>query len=255
MIPAERMEEITELLYKKKSVSIKDIAKKIYASPSTIRRDLIDLEKAGVLRRTHGGATLVSTNTSEFSSFIRSQENKDKKQLIAKLAANFLDNDLSIFMDSSSTVHFLCDHMSEFKNIVIITNSIFIPNTLLNHDDIHVFCSGGVLKPHSHSLIGEMSYSFLKNYTPEISFISCKAIDPSGLYEADYQQIKTKEIMLENAKKKILLVDSSKFSKKAFINISSLENIDYIITDKLPNNFNSYSEENKKKFIYPKDEE
>lgn len=253
MIPAERMEEITELLYRKKSVSIKDIAEKIFASPSTIRRDLIDLEKAGVLRRTHGGATLVSTNTSEFSSFVRSQENREKKQITAKLASRFLDNDLSIFMDSSSTVHFLCDHMSDFKNIVIITNSIFIPNTLLNHDEVHVFCSGGVLKPHSHSLIGDMSHSFLMNYSPEIAFLSCKAIDSNGIYEADYQQIKTKEIMIKNAKKKILLVDSTKFNKKAFINVSSLDSIDYIITDKMPSNLNNYSEENKKKFIYPED--
>ena len=250
MIPAERMKEITELLYEKKNVSIKKKKKKIYASPSTIRRDLIYLEKAGVLRRTRGGATLVSLNTSEFSSYVRSQENIEKKQKIVKIAFKFVQDDLSMYMDSSSTVHLLCDYLFRFKNLIIITNSILIPNRLINHDDIHVFCSGGVLKPHSHSLIGDMSHEFLSYYTPDLCFLSCKAINEEGIFEADFQQTNAKKTMIKNNNKVILLVDSTKFHKNAFIKISSLEHIDYIVTDKKPSEFEKYPDEYKAKFIW-----
>lgn len=154
MIPSERIEQIKELLYQQKSVSIQELCDKLFCSPSTIRRDLIDLEDAGILRRTHGGAVLVSKNTTEFSSYIRSLENTKEKHYISKIATNYIKDDMSIFMDSSSTVHALCNHLYKFKNLIIITNSILIPYTLINHDDLTVFCTGGVQKRHSYSLIG-----------------------------------------------------------------------------------------------------
>lgn len=252
MIPSERITQITDILYQRKSVSVQELCKILYCSPSTIRRDLIDLEDAGVLRRTRGGATLVSKNTSEFSSYIRSLENPTAKQTIAAIASDYIQDDMSIFMDSSSTVHFICDYLYKFKNLIIITNSILIPNKLINHDDVKVFCTGGVLKRHSYSLIGDMSYDFVKNYKPDICFFSCKAVDPSGVYEADYQQTNVKKTMLANASKSILLADTSKYKDSAFISISDLSNVDVIITEKKPTSFLDFHPPHRRKFVWPK---
>lgn len=251
MIPSERIKQITDILYQQKTVSVQELCKILYCSPSTIRRDLIDLEEAGVLRRTRGGATLISKNTTEFSSYIRSLENSKEKQMVASMAVDYIHDDMSIFMDSSSTVHFICDFLYKFKNLIIITNSILVPNKLMNHDDLRVFCTGGVLKRHTYSLVGDMSYAFVKNYKPDICFLSCKAIDSSGIYEADYQQTNVKKNMLANAGKVVLLVDSSKFEDSAFIAIDDFSNIDIILTEKKPDTFTKFSQEQRDKFIWP----
>lgn len=250
MIPSERIRQIKEILHRSKTVSIQELCDTLYCSASTIRRDLIDLEEAGVLRRTRGGATLVSANTSEFSDYVRRQENRDKKQTIAQIASDFIEDDMSIFMDSSSTVHYLCNTLYKYKNLIVITNSVLIPCTLADYENIRVFCTGGVLKQHSYSLIGNMSYEFIKNYKPDLCFLSCKALDPYGVYEADYQQTHVKKTMLANANRSILLADSSKFSGSAFISISDLEDIDKIITEREPDNFSEFFPSQQSKFVW-----
>ena len=255
MIPSERIKQITDILYQQKTVSVKELCSILYCSPSTIRRDLIDLEEAGVLRRTRGGATLISKNITEFSSYIRSLENSKEKQKIASMTTDMIHDDMSIFLDSSSTVHFICDYLYKYKNLIIITNSILVPYKLMNHDDLRVFCTGGVLKRHTHSLVGDMSYAFVKNYKPDICFFSCKAIYPTGIFEADYQQTNVKKNMLANAGKSVLLVDHSKFEDSAFIAIDDFSNVDTIITDKKPNNFKDFSMEQREKFLWPEKNE
>ena len=111
--------------------------------------------------------------------------------------------------------------------------------------------SGGFLKPNSHYFIGSASTNFISQFSTDIYFMSCKSIDFNNIYDADYEQIQLKKLMIQNSKKTVLLVDSSKFDENSFIKLSTLGEIDHIITDKKPKFFEEFDVSTKEKFIFP----
>lgn len=253
MITEERMTKILEILKEKEFVSIQEISEKLYISISTVRRDLINLEKSGAINRVRGGASLVKEKNQIQPSNIRSKINTVEKRIIANLALKFIKEDMSIFMDASSTVQFLCPKLENFKRLILITNSATIPYMLNDNRNINIYCSGGFLKPNSHYFIGSASTNFISEFSTDIYFMSCKSIDFNNIYDADYEQIQLKKLMIKNSKKTVLLVDSSKFDENSFIKLSNLSDITYIITDKKPKNFEKYDKTIQEKFIWPDD--
>lgn len=235
MIPEERYKRIREILIKEKTISLKELSNKVYASESTIRRDIDYLENSAFLRKIRGGVTLVSNKSIEDSSFVRKLENVEQKQFIAKLTSEkYLKNDISIFIDSSSTCNLLNSYLHEYNQIVVITNSISIATSLNDYDNIKVLLAGGRLKPNSYSVLGLEAYEFISNYYADYFFMSCKFIDNDGIYEADEDQAVMKKLMIQNSSKTILLADSSKFNKNSYISTINPRKIDSIVTDKKP---------------------
>ncbi|MCI5839528.1 MAG: DeoR/GlpR family DNA-binding transcription regulator [Peptoniphilaceae bacterium] len=235
MIPEERYDMIRNILRKEKTISVKDLSKKTYSSEATIRRDLNYLQNSGFLRKIRGGASLVQNKSVEYSSFVRKHENMDKKNYIAKIAAKkFLQNDISIFLDSSSTINSLAPFICNYSQIVVITNAISVATELNDNDNIRVLLSGGRLKQRSDSILGSQAEEFLREYHVDISFISCKFLDFEYVYEADEEQAMIKKIMLKNSNKRILLADSSKFENNSFISTCRVIDFDCIVTDKKP---------------------
>lgn len=251
MIPEERLQKITALLKQRKAVSNKEIMDTVFASLSTVRRDLIDLEKAGVVRRIKGGAMLASSTTAEMSGFVRFQQQKTEKQNIAALAAAYLKDGQAVFLDSSSTTYYLCNWLSEHRNMVVITNSIMVPFTLMNADSVRIFCAGGRLKYNSHSLIGSETIAFLSQYRTELCFFSCMGLGPDGVFEADEQQAAIKSTMIQNARRAILMVDHTKFESDAFVRVMDFEELEAILTDRKPDNWEDFDEAVQQKIHWP----
>ncbi len=235
MIPQERYEKIKSILTEEKTISIKDLSKKIYTSESTLRRDINYLESAGFLKKIRGGVTLSSNTNSEYSSFIRQNRNVDEKQYIASLCDKyFLKDDLSIYLDDSSTTNYLTRYFKNYKQLVVLTNSIEIAKNLYDNSNVKCLLSGGTLKFNSYSLVGLQVYDFLKSFYADYVFISCKCLDSLNVYEADNDLAEIKKIMLQNSSVKVLLADSSKFYKKSFVSNYKPTQFDYIVTDKKP---------------------
>lgn len=251
MIPDERMSKIIEILKEREFISIQELADELYISISTVRRDLMNLENAGIVNRLRGGASLVKEKNKIQPSNIRSKINIDEKRIIADLAVDFIKEDMSIFMDASSTVQCMCQKLDRFNRLIIITNSALIPYTLKDNKNINIYCSGGFLNPNSLYFIGSASSRFISEFSTDVYFLSCKSIDFDNIYDADYEQIQLKKIMIKNSKKTILLVDSSKFDESSFIKLSSLGDIDHIITDKKPINYDEFDKAIREKFIWP----
>lgn len=233
MIPEERIEQIRNILYEKKNISVNELCNLLYCSPSTIRRDLLELEKTGLLRRTHGGATLVTNTTTEFSSALRALDNTEAKKYICDLASKFIKDDMSIFIDSSSTLYFITEHIAKHHNIKVITNGLKVATELRYSNNIDVFLTGGILKSNSLSIIGDYASSFIRDFNADLALLSCKCLNEKGFYEADYQQAQIKKNMIYNSKTKLMLCDSSKFGYSSYINLAKLEDFDYIITNEI----------------------
>lgn len=230
----ERQQIILAILKKKKIIRVKELQEQVFCSPSTLRRDLIELEKAGVLVRSHGRIQYLPEKNTELSSFYRESENKEEKEIISKLATILLADGMSFFIDSSSTVEQIIPYLNTYKNIVVITNNYKLGTFISESDNITGFLIGGKIKQHSSSIIGSITGAFIEQFKTDFTIFSCRGIDQNGMYEADQEQSIIKQQMLNNSKNNILLIDHTKFNKSHVYRLSDFDNIDYIITDEEP---------------------
>lgn len=231
MIPSERIEHILNFLNTKNFASTTELAKKMYVSEPTIRRDLIELEKQRLVIRTHGGATLAKETSFENSYLMRENKNIDKKNNLTELAATFINDGYTIFLDSSSTVNTIIPYISCFKDITVITNGLKNAMDLSEYPRINTIIIGGTIFQNSTSVIGGKALNFVSDYNVDICLVSCRGADKYGIYEANEPQALIKQKMLANSKKRILLIDSSKVNNKYFHFLANYSMFDYIITD------------------------
>ena len=110
--------------YASTSVPVEELAKQFAVSPSSIRRKLTELEKDGLVVRTHGGVKSINDDESGMSFFTRKHTNALEKRLIAIKALKIVHDGDMIFLDSSSTSYFLAEYLSEFPNVTVVTNGV-----------------------------------------------------------------------------------------------------------------------------------
>ncbi len=228
----ERKREIVENLNQHNGIaSMNYLCKRLYASRSTIRRDLISLEEDGIIKRAHGYVSLIVKSAKESPINMRQIENLDKKQSIARKTDSLIKDGMVLFLDSSSTVCQLAPILKTKQNITVITNGINIANELSYAQNLTCFLCPGVLKHQSLSIVGEFTSAFIKNFHAELAILSCKAIQEKGVFEGDDSQGLVKKSMMENANKTVLLCDHTKENAVGFFKTADFENISVLVSD------------------------
>lgn len=235
VVPIDRRERIIEYLNKKKFVLTSELYKELFVSPATIRRDLVELEKQGLIIRSRGGARLVPRSNVENVHSIREDENREQKSMIAEMAATFIEDGFSIFLDSSTTTNAIVPFLKEFVNLTIITNGVKTALDLSYFDNCKVVVVGGVISSNSTSIVGTTANEMIQNYNVDLALFSCRGYNHSGIYEANEEQARVKQKMIQNSEKRLLLCDSTKFNHKYFYNLTDFANVQYLITEKKPN--------------------
>lgn len=233
MLKNEREREILNILKSKDGfITVKELCSILYASESSIRRDLTSLENKGYIKRTYGGAELI-TNYSHVVSFNqRAFHRVDAKKIIAKKAARLVKDGSIIFLDQSSTSFYLAGELISKHSITVITNNIEILY-LLSGSDIKVISSGGYLSNENRCcLIGPDAQSVFENVYADMVFFSTKSLSEDGIIsDCTREEVALRNIMLKNATKKVFLCDSEKFGTKSAYKQCSLTDLDYMISD------------------------
>ena len=228
----ERKRESVENLNQHNGIaSMNYLCKRLYASRSTIRRDLISLEEDGIIKRAHGYVSLIVKSAKESPINMRQIENLDKKQSVARKTDSLIKDGMVLFLDSSSTVCQLAPILKTKQNITVITNGINIANELSHAQNLTCFLCPGVLKHQSLSIVGEFTSAFIKNFHAELAILSCKAIQEKGVFEGDDSQGLVKKSMMENADKTILLCDTTKENAVGFFKTSDFDKLSCLISD------------------------
>lgn len=225
---------ITDILSRKKSVTVGYLAQKLFVSEATVRRDLAMLEKSGVLERTHGGAFLPEGGGSENPAVVREKQNVQGKRTIAELAKDFLAHDMTVFIDSSSSAGAVIPFICQCGGISVVTNGIRNCIHLIEGGDTKVYLCGGLVSRYSDAALGIDATRFASRYRADLCIISCGGVTARGMTEASPEQSEIKRQMLKNSKVRLLLCDGSKFEKTFMSELCSFEDIDYILTDITP---------------------
>lgn len=236
MLMSERHNQVLQLVKEKTYASVEELSKLVYASPATIRRDLHELEKLGLIQRVRGGASIIGTDTGEVSSIIRKQTNVVEKRRIAAMVSPFLQDGSSYFLDSSTSAGAIIPHLIKLKDATVFTNSLENALLLTTGDcDVIVYLAPGVVQPKAASTVGSDTADFMRCFNCETLFFSCHGFSlEHGPSEGTIEQQRIKKIMVQQSKNRILLVDHTKFGISLVAPVCGLKDINVIVTDEMP---------------------
>jgi len=213
-------------------VTVEQLSEKLFVSGATIRRDLSVLEKSKLIQRTRGGAILLESISTEAPMVLRENRNEMQKQIIATIAREYVQEGMTVFMDSSSTVFTLARNLSNINNLTVITNNLKILWLLSERKGITLLCAGGWLKERSMSFFGQSTVQFVNRLNADAAFISAMGFSfENGATDASEEDYYVKRAYLSNSKKKYLLVDTSKQGKEFMYRTSPLSAYTRVITE------------------------
>lgn len=230
--PEVRKKIILNLLKDEDAVSVQEIVNECNASEVTIRRDLTELERKGLLIRTHGGAIKNTAVEQLFTFNNRMNQNMENKQHICKVASKFINDHDIIFIDCGSTLSFLSKYISKKESLTVITNSLPIVSELMNFDNIKLIVIGGEVLNERKATYGRSAEMSIAHYHANKAFIGADGISLSkGLSSYDEKESLITLEMAQNADEVFLLCDSTKIEKNSFVTFAPVSILDYIITD------------------------
>lgn len=235
MLAVERRNIILSKIQESKKVIVAELSKEFDVSEETIRRDLEKLSDEGHVTKTYGGAVLNEKSGIDLPFNVRQQANPSGKAIIAELISKEIEDGEHIFLDSSTTAVFIAKNIKQKKRMTVITNSI---ENLLELSDVEnwdIISTGGLLKAGSMSLLGKRALDAVSAYNADKLIMSCKGFDiEKGITDGNDETASMKQNMINASEKVYLAVDSTKFGKVAFSQICTLSDIDYVVTDKKP---------------------
>ena len=231
MLQFDRLNAFLDYIRKTKSASYKKLSESLHYSESTIRRDAVELEKQGYITSVYGGVIYNEENINTIPLPTRVNRNIEAKQNVAKQAAGYVENGMSILLYSSSTVLQMIPFLKPFKKLKILTNSLSVIEKLADID-ASVYLTGGRLRIDDRILIGPFSEDTLKKYHPDAVFYSPSAISYSGDVTTHHDDnLGFIHLMFDRSDRIYLLCDSSKIGHSEPFSICNIENVDNVFCE------------------------
>ncbi len=232
MFAEERKQKIVNLVNKNIKTSVAELCDYFSVSPATIRNDLRELEFAGLLKRTHGGAIKNKKTNYEPTSVQKEVENIELKQCIAEKAIGFVQEGDTIVLDTGTTMLEFAKRLAYIKNLTIVTYDIKIAYYLEENSDANVILAGGVLRRNFHCTIGSETIGFFNNMNVDKAFLSANGVSvDKGVTTPNMEIAQIKRKIMSFANEVVLLTDSSKIGKISFVKFADLSEFDVIFSD------------------------
>jgi len=230
MTSEERKHRIEEYLQRVEFASLEELSQHVDASISTVRRDLTTLEAAGNLRRTHGGARIVTPKTDEFAFTARDSKQLSEKEMIGKACADLIGINQSVILDAGTTVYHVARYLEE-KAPQIVTNSLPVANLFASANKVEVVLAGGVIYPRLGVMVGPMTVEAFSKMRADVAIMSAGGITLEGITNSHALLIDIQREMLHAAQKVIFCLDHSKFGRQSVSQLCGLDLIDVVVTD------------------------
>lgn len=232
MSKEERYAQILEILRTRNNVTVNYLAKKLYVSPSTIRRDYQVLQSRGLLRHSYGKATLNYGEALGLPIELRQRDMPAAKLKIGRAAAELVQDGDIIYIDASSTALCMVEHLERFSCLTVITNGLSALKQLALYNNITVYTLGGMLMSKSRAFTGQLAIDTLSHLHIDKCFFSTTGLSTDGrlldVAEPEHIVIQT---MLRQSKTKVFLCDSSKIGRTFLLHLCDIGDLDYVISD------------------------
>lgn len=230
----ERHQRISRIINDLGKITTDQLVIDLGVSRETIRRDLLDMEELGQIKRVHGGA-ITRDDHGEPPFSVRQNLHVKEKLAIVKKACSLITHHKVVFFDAGSTTIHLAQHLSGLRDLHVITNSIHAAQSLhnLGKGAAHVTLLGGSISPFGYATAGGQTLREIGRITADIAFMSPAAVDPDKGALSDIEaEADIAAAMLANSRENVILADTSKFSAHGNFQYCECSQIDVLVTDR-----------------------
>jgi len=227
----ERRQEIINLLVESRAVELDEVAARFGVSKMTIHRDLDDLERAGVLRKVRGGATIDAGTQFESDFRFRERQEADVKLMLARTGAGLVEPGMTVMINDGSMASVLGDVLCSKKPITIITNNAAIMERAKGISGVTLVGLGGTYSAKFNAYLGIVTEEALSRLRADIAFISAPAASERLAYHMDEAVVRAKRAMMASSRQACLLVNSRRFGHTALHVLADLAEFDTVISD------------------------
>ena len=228
----ERRQKTLEMIEKKGKVRVNELSALFAISEVTIRNDLTELEKAGLLERTHGGA--ISTNKAYFNMNFSERITKyeSEKREIALAAVRLIEPGDTVTINSGTTTYFIAQELKKLSALTVVTNSIVVAQELAPNNRFNIILLGGNYNPKYQFTYGENAVQQLLKYRTDKLILSADGVSfEHGLTTHHHQEAEISRTMIERVGQTIVVADFSKIGRENFAQIAPISAIDILITN------------------------
>jgi DeoR family fructose operon transcriptional repressor len=231
MFSEQRRQKIMEILKAEQFVRVSHLERVLNASQASVRRDLRALEEAGLLKRTHGGASSNQASGFELTLVQKEDRFKAEKAAIAKVAVGLIADGETVMLDAGSTTLQIARELKQRRNIKVVTNAVNVAWEL-SESEVEVTVTGGTLRRNTLALVGPLAGNALTGLHVDKLFLATNGMDlKQGLTSPNLIEAQTKKAMLDSAREVILVADHSKLGRIAFTQVCRLDRVHCVITD------------------------
>ncbi len=230
MLKEERQQYILNQISANYRIYITNLSAELGVSDDTLRRDLIELDEQGLLTKVHGGAIARSGIPEEFTDRLNIGM-VAKQQMAAKVIPLFQPGDILLIDGGTSNLE-VARQLPTDLPLTVYTNSFPIVNTLIHHPKLELVFIGGTVFPSSQVTVGMSVYQALQTIRPDWLMLGICSVHPQqGLTAPDREEAMTKRLMVERARRRIILADSHKLNTAEPYSVASLGDLDFLVTE------------------------
>lgn len=228
---ARRQELIADQVLSKGAVSAQELAERFEVSVMTVHRDLDELERQGVLRKSRGTATAQPSSVFESNVAYRLNANLPAKRAIARQAARHVEPGMSVLLDDSTTTLEMVPPLTELAPLQIATNYRAAIDQLITAKGIGLMALGGDYDAQHDSFLGVMCVEAVQSIRVDAVFVSTSAVSGGFAYHQEQRIVTLKRVMLDVATRRYLLLDHTKLGRVALHRLVPLSEFDLVIVD------------------------
>lgn len=238
MNPESRRLEVLALVRSGQKMLVEDLAAALGASRETIRRDLAELDRRGLLRKIHGGAVVAEPGIDAFGPegpfAARVALNLPAKRAIARAAARLFHPGDSLFIDTGSTTILFAEELASRPGLTVITNSGTIATLAAKAPESRVFQLGGAFRRGGQESVGELTVQQLGQFRPSHAVLTVAAVSAISYMDHDFEEAQVARAMARQAASVTILADASKMGMRGVYELGPLAMAHRLVTDAVP---------------------
>ncbi|TXK17446.1 DeoR/GlpR family DNA-binding transcription regulator [Homoserinibacter sp. GY 40078] len=239
-LPAGRKADLAAYVAAAGQVTVGDLAARFGVSIDTVRRDLDQLDREGVLVRTHGGAVSVQEgerNDRELD--VRLRMHPAEKEKIARVAAGLVENGSVIMLNGGTTTIAVARALRDHRDLTIATNNLRIPSEVSPKAFRDLYIFGGAVRSITQATTGPVAFTMTPGGLEveircDLALIAVGGVAESGYSTSNLGDGAMMSEMIQRATRTAILADSSKFGRRLFAQVAPLDGVDYLISDLMP---------------------
>ncbi|MBQ8162213.1 MAG: DeoR/GlpR transcriptional regulator [Clostridia bacterium] len=226
-----RLLEVERYVTERETVTMEELKEAFQVSMNTVRRDVAELVRDGILIKVYGGVTTQSSAAALVAYEVRSAGDHTGKRQVGNKAAEMVEDGDIIFLDSGTTTVQMMDGLREKRNLTIVTHNLEVMLRAVEMENIRLIALPGQLRHKTRSMTGDDTVSFLSRYNISKAFMAATGISEHGVTNSSRMEYEIKKKAVEISDQAILMVCGGKFGVTSLMTYAQADAFSTVITD------------------------